>query len=306
MIDVPVAPARHRSPSSAFGLAALLSAGEAAVLQATRAAVSELVTRGHPHAAPRAPAHRGPGGHRGVARVRPPHRRDDRDRVRHPRARPASTLLWWQILLLAVLVSGAVALVLVRISPRTLGRRHPVRVLTLLSGLLTLVQRLPIGRLAPDVRRTGDVDEDELRDMVDRVSESEGIEDDEREMFRSVFELGDTLTREVMVPRTEMITVSVASPLRKALSLMLRSGLLPGPGGRRRPSTTCAASSSSRTSSGGCRTPRSPPATRSRTSCARPCSCRSPSRSTTCCARCRPARRTSRWSSTSTAASPGS
>jgi CBS domain containing-hemolysin-like protein len=206
-----------------FGIAALLSAGEAAVLQATRAAVSELVTRGHPHAG----------------------------RVRRLTEDPVDTaaslafvrlvgemtatacvtltltsadLRWWQVLLLAVLVSGAVALVLVRISPRTLGRRHPIRVLTLLSGLLTLVQKLPIGRLAPDVRRTGDVDEDELRDMVDRVSESEGIEDDERDMFRSVFELGDTLTREVMVPRTEMITVSVASPLRKALSLMLRSG----------------------------------------------------------------------------------
>jgi len=83
---------------------------------------------------------------------------------------------------------------------------------------------MPLGRLAPVARRTGEVDEDELRDMVDRVSESEGIEDDEREMFRSVFELGDTLTREVMVPRTEMITTPVTTTLRKALALLVRSG----------------------------------------------------------------------------------
>ena len=206
-----------------FGLAALLSAGEAAVLQATRTAVSDLVTHGHPHA----------------GRVR---------RLTEDPTQTAASLAfvrligemsatacvtlaltsvdlpWWGVLLLAILVTAVVALVLVRISPRTLGRRHPIRVLTLLSGLLTLVHLLPVGRLAPEVRRTGEVDEDELRDMVDRVSESEGLEDEEREMFRSVFELGDTLTREVMVPRTEMITADSTTPLRKALNLMLRSG----------------------------------------------------------------------------------
>jgi CBS domain containing-hemolysin-like protein len=206
-----------------FGLAAVLSAGEAAVLQVTRAAVSDLVTHGHPHA----------------ARVR---------RLTEEPTQTAASLAFvrligemgatacvtlaltsgdlpaWAVLLLAVLVTVVIALVLVRISPRSLGRRHPVRVLTLFSGLLTLVHLLPVGRLAPEMRRTGDVDEDELRDMVDRVSESEGLEDEEREMFRSVFELGDTYTREVMVPRTEMITTKVTTPLRKALNLMLRSG----------------------------------------------------------------------------------
>lgn len=69
-----------------------------------------------------------------------------------------------------------------------------------------------------------DDDEAELRDMVQRVSESEAIEDDDRELFRSVLELGDTLTREVMVPRTDMVTTSADTPLRKALTLLLRSG----------------------------------------------------------------------------------
>ena len=43
-------------------------------------------------------------------------------------------------------------------------------------------------------------------------------------MFRSVLELGDTLTREVMVPRTDMVTAPEDTPLRKALALLLRSG----------------------------------------------------------------------------------
>ncbi len=48
--------------------------------------------------------------------------------------------------------------------------------------------------------------EDELRDLVDLASESDVIEADERRMIHSVFELGDTIVREVMVPRTDMVT----------------------------------------------------------------------------------------------------
>ena len=47
--------------------------------------------------------------------------------------------------------------------------------------------------------------EAELRDLVDLAGDSALIEADEREMIHSVFELGDTLVREVMVPRTDMV-----------------------------------------------------------------------------------------------------
>ena len=204
-------------------LAALLSAGEAAVLRVTRSAVSELVTDSRPRAQRVRRLAASPGRTASAGAF-----------VRLVAEMTATTcitlalasgdLAWWEVLLLSVLISGLVSLVIVRISPRTLGRSHPLKVLVVLSGLLAVVVRLPIGRLAPTPRRTGEVDEDELRDMVDRVSESEGIEDDEREMFRSVFALGDTLTREVMVPRTEMITTSARTSLRKVLALLVQSG----------------------------------------------------------------------------------
>ena len=60
--------------------------------------------------------------------------------------------------------------------------------------------------------------------MVDRVNDSDVIEDDERMMLRSVFGLRSTTTREVMVPRTDMVTVAAYTPLPKALNLFLRSG----------------------------------------------------------------------------------
>ena len=50
------------------------------------------------------------------------------------------------------------------------------------------------------------------------------IEDEERQMIHSVFELGDTFAREVMVPRTEIIFIERAKTLRQAMSLGLRSG----------------------------------------------------------------------------------
>lgn len=135
-------------------------------------------------------------------------------------------LTWWQSLLLGSVVAGALAVVVVRQLPRTVARRHPVGVLLLTSGLLVASQALarPLRSAAAGLSEQHDLTDDELRDMVDRVSESEAMEEDERELFRSVLELGDTITRAVMVPRTDMITLPTGTPLRKALSLFLRSG----------------------------------------------------------------------------------
>ena len=62
------------------------------------------------------------------------------------------------------------------------------------------------------------------RELVDAAEASELIEDDERRMIHSVFELGETIVREVMVPRTEMVWIEQHKTLRQALSLGLRSG----------------------------------------------------------------------------------
>jgi CBS domain containing-hemolysin-like protein len=88
-----------------------------------------------------------------------------------------------------------------------LGRAlRPVRVL--LSGLGALTVRL-IGRERPS---QPELTEEELRTLVD-VGASEGVvEREEREMIHKVFELEDTLVREVMVPRTDMFCLDVETP----------------------------------------------------------------------------------------------
>ena len=66
--------------------------------------------------------------------------------------------------------------------------------------------------------------EEDLRGLVDLLEQRSVIEPDERAMIHSVFELGDTIVREVMVPRTDMVFVERGKTLRQALSLALRSG----------------------------------------------------------------------------------
>jgi CBS domain containing-hemolysin-like protein len=98
-----------------------------------------------------------------------------------------------------------------------------------LPGLLVAVgNALPPGRrIRPAVDREdaeGPVDRSELRGLVDYLERRSGIEPGEREMVRSVFELGDTIVREVMVPRTDMVFIESDKTVGQALSLALRSG----------------------------------------------------------------------------------
>ena len=136
---------------------------------------------------------------------------------------------------LAALLMLAVGFIALGVAPRTLGRQHADTVAAATAGF---VYRLSIV-LAPLTRlliwfgnavtpgkgyREGPfASAAELRDLVDQASE-QVIDEDEREMIQSVFELGDTVAREVMVPRTEMVFIEGTKTLRQALSLGLRSG----------------------------------------------------------------------------------
>jgi CBS domain containing-hemolysin-like protein len=134
----------------------------------------------------------------------------------------------------AFLISAAVMTVAVYFGavlvPRILGRQHALRVAESAASVMQPVIRLlgPVpGRL---LRRTDDSqngpsdEEEDLRGLVDLLERRQVIEPGERAMIHSVFELGDTFVREVMVPRTDMIFVASTKTLRQALTLALRSG----------------------------------------------------------------------------------
>ena len=71
---------------------------------------------------------------------------------------------------------------------------------------------------------SGSVTEDELKTLVDAGQEDGVFEIGERRMIYSIFQLGDTLAREIMVPRIDMLAIDVSTPLFEAVEKLLASG----------------------------------------------------------------------------------
>ncbi len=142
----------------------------------------------------------------------------------------------WGSLTLAVAIMVIVSYVVLGVAARTLGTQHADRIAVraarparLIAGALSPLATLLIligNALTPGrgFRSGPFATEAELREMVDLAGENSVIEDVERKMIHSVFELGDTFAREVMVPRTEVVFIEHDKTLRQAMSLCLRSG----------------------------------------------------------------------------------
>ncbi|MFI9031171.1 hemolysin family protein [Streptomyces sp. NPDC053560] len=142
----------------------------------------------------------------------------------------------WEALTVAIAVMVLVSYVAVGVSPRTIGRQHPLNTATAAAYVLLPLARImgPIPQLlillgnaltpGKGFRKGPFASEAELRAMVDLAEQESLIEDDERRMVHSVFQLGDTLVREVMVPRTDLVSVERFKTIRQALTLALRSG----------------------------------------------------------------------------------
>ncbi len=216
-------------------LAGLFAAADAALLSVSRARVDALVRTGRP-------------GARALAAV-------VADRPRHVNllillrlaAETSATVVLALALdqaisppWLAGLTAGAIMLVasyvLVGVGPRTLGRQHPYRVgmlvaapiraLATLLGPLTSLLILVGNAITPGqgFRQGPFSSEVELRELVDMASTTGVVDEDERQMIHSVFELGDTLVREVMVPRPDVVWADRETPVDKVLRLALKSG----------------------------------------------------------------------------------
>jgi putative hemolysin len=136
---------------------------------------------------------------------------------------------------------GATVLVLIagEIAPKTLAVRYADRWAIHIAGTVQVVSRVltPLVRLlslagTAIVRPFGGaitpraplVTEDQLRFLV-QVGEEEGvIAEKEREMIHSIFEFGDTLVREVMRPRVDLVAVPAKATINEALGLVMEYG----------------------------------------------------------------------------------
>ncbi|MBW0015518.1 hemolysin family protein [Mycobacterium sp.] len=136
----------------------------------------------------------------------------------------------------AATIMVVTSFVVIGVGPRTLGRQHAYSIaltaalpLRAISWLLMPISRLLVvlgNALTPGrgLRNGPFASEIELREVVDLAQQRGVVAADERRMIQSVFELGDTPAREVMVPRTEMIWIESDKFASQAINLAVRSG----------------------------------------------------------------------------------
>ncbi len=145
---------------------------------------------------------------------------------------------WGLGMILALLIAGFLLLVvqvlaraLVMRAPETMALKlsGPVRatalVLTPLTAPLRFLGEIALGRKEEDA--SGDnvfLSEDELRYLISTAEEPGLIEEGEKKMIASIFELGETVAREVMVPRIDVVAVDEQTLLKDALDVIIRAG----------------------------------------------------------------------------------
>ena len=143
--------------------------------------------------------------------------------------------LFWATLAAAVLMSG-ISFVVVGASPRNFGRQHArgllrgaapiVRGVRIMLGPLAHGLVLLGNRVTPGVARGASfASEEQLLSMVDEAASRDLIEEDDRELIHSVFDFTDRYVRELMVPRTDMVTVDADATTRDAMAIFLDRGV---------------------------------------------------------------------------------
>jgi CBS domain containing-hemolysin-like protein len=147
---------------------------------------------------------------------------------------------WWWVLLISAGIMIGVSFILVGSSPRSVGRAHPRAMIGTFDGLIRAV-RVITGPLADALVALGNrvtpgrpssasfSSEEQLLSMVDEATELDVLEEEDRELIHSIFEFNDTIVREVMVPRTDMVVLEQGATVGDAMALFLRTGLSRAP-----------------------------------------------------------------------------
>ena len=143
---------------------------------------------------------------------------------------------WWWALLFSALIMTAASFVLVGSSPRSVGRAHSRGILRFAAPFIRGI-RIAIGPIANALVALGNrvtpgrpraasfSSEEQLLSMVDEATELDVLEEDDRELIHSIFEFNDTVVREVMIPRTDMVTIDSTDTVEEAMSLFLSKGV---------------------------------------------------------------------------------
>ncbi|CAN5377620.1 hemolysin family protein [soil metagenome] len=143
---------------------------------------------------------------------------------------------WWLALIFSALIMTGASFVLVGSSPRSVGREHSRAILGFAAPVIRGI-RLALGPIANALVAIGDrvtpgrarqatfSSEEQLLSMVDEATELDVLEEDDRELIHSIFEFNDTVVREVMIPRTDMITIEADATVPDLMDVFLGRGV---------------------------------------------------------------------------------
>ncbi|KYG11138.1 hypothetical protein BE21_08635 [Sorangium cellulosum] len=138
--------------------------------------------------------------------------------------------------LVATLIMTVLLFVLAEAMPKTFAVQHTDRVALRLAPMVLALGAMlgPVARLLIGVtnvilpgkglKEGPFVTEAEIRAMADVASKEEAIKEEEKQLIHSIFEFGDTVVREVMTPRPDIVAAPASTPLPEAMSLFINSG----------------------------------------------------------------------------------
>jgi CBS domain containing-hemolysin-like protein len=138
----------------------------------------------------------------------------------------------WAVFL--ILIVGALLLLLIEFALEGMVLQSPEKWAIRIAGLGDILRLVfsPISALMMTVlgssenleQRLGPVTEEEIRTWVNTEHGESGLEKDEREMIYSIFQFGETLSREIMVPRIDITGLDVDSNVQQAIDIFNQSG----------------------------------------------------------------------------------
>ncbi len=139
---------------------------------------------------------------------------------------------------LATVVEVSVIFVLAEAAPKTWAVQHPERAALMAAPVVSAISNFPPVRLlaraliglsnvilpGEGLRQGPFVSEEELLATVDVATDDQVIEREERALIRSIIEFGDTVVREVMVPRPDMVAVEGRDKVSDVLEVAIAAG----------------------------------------------------------------------------------
>nr|WP_275588049.1 hemolysin family protein [Glutamicibacter nicotianae] len=141
----------------------------------------------------------------------------------------------WLIGMISTIAMAALGFVLVSVSPRRYGRSNAQKVVQSTATLVRFLRLVlgPVTNWLASIAKAlspggadgeGYLGKERLRDLVDRASEGEDLDEESAELISSVIDLEETSVRSVMVPRTDMVVLDADHSFHSAMDLFIASG----------------------------------------------------------------------------------